>query len=133
MVHVAPMATAAPETQVPPLVIENVPPAVPTLAIVGFALRTSSEVEVAGLVTVMVAVLVVVLAVVVVNAGVGPENVTAAASAASVPFNVEVCVPAKSVIDIVAGFAPNGCVVSGLNCISILQVAPEASVVMATS
>ena len=130
IVQFAPTATAAPETQVPP-VIENVPP-VPTLVIFGAALRTSSVVAVAGLVTVMVPVLVVVLAGVVVNAGVGPENVTVA-RVASVPFKVEVCVPAKSVTEMVAGFVPNACVVSGLNCTSMVQVAPGARVVVATT
>jgi hypothetical protein len=71
IVQVFPAATAVPETQVPP-VMEKVPPAVPTLAIVGAALKVSC---VPLAVTVIVPVLVVVLAGVVVSTGAGAETV----------------------------------------------------------
>jgi hypothetical protein len=51
----------------------------------------------------------------------------------AVPFNVDVCVPAASVTEIVAGSAPAGCAVNGLNCTSMLQVALGARVTLATS
>ena len=72
IVQVFPAATAAPETQVPPVVIEKVPPAVPTLAIVGAAVKVSCA---PLAVTVIVPVSVVVLAGVVASAGAGAAMV----------------------------------------------------------
>ncbi len=51
----------------------------------------------------------------------------------AVPLSCEVCVPAKSVTEIVAGFVPAACEVNGLNCTLTTQVAPGANVVVATS
>src|SRR5580704_1005909 len=79
MVQVFPVPTprTVPDAQVPP-VMEKVPPAVPTLAIVGDAVSLTGPAlaPVAVLVTVMVPVLVVVLAVVVVNTGAGALKAT---------------------------------------------------------
>ena len=86
IVQVFPAATAAPETQVPP-VMENVPPAVPTLAIV-VALKVSCA---PLAVTVIVPVLVAVVAGVVVSAGAGAEMVapvTVKGSALVAPIGV---------------------------------------------
>src|ERR1700722_18697459 len=47
----------------------------------------------------------------------------------AVPVRVEVCVPAASVTDTVAVLVPAASAVSGLNCTSMLQVAPTAKVV----
>ena len=130
IVQLPPAATTVPEAQVPP-VIEKVPPAKPTLPIVGFAVSVSDRFAPVGLLTVIVPFFVVVLAGVDVNTGVGALIVTAAVSKASdVPFNVEVCVPAASVTDMVAGLAPTGCAVSGLNCTATRQVPPGARVTL---
>jgi hypothetical protein len=65
-----------PDTQVPPAMMENVPPAVPTFVIAGAAVSVMGPAvaPVAELETVIVPVLVVVSGVAVVNAGVGPAN-----------------------------------------------------------
>src|ERR1700686_3331227 len=47
----------------------------------------------------------------------------------AVPDRVDVCVPARSVTETVAVFAPVVCAVSGLNCTVTAQVAPGARVV----
>ena len=47
----------------------------------------------------------------------------------AVPFNVELCVPAASVTEMVAVFTPVVCAVSGLNCTVMVQVDPGAKVV----
>ena len=47
----------------------------------------------------------------------------------AVPVRVEVCVPARSLTEMVAVFAPVVCVVSGLNCTVTTQAAPGAKVV----
>lgn len=72
IVQVPPGATAAPEMQVPP-VMENVPPAAPTLVMTGFAVNVSGNVAAAALLTVMVPVFVVRSGVAVVKAGAGAE------------------------------------------------------------
>jgi hypothetical protein len=78
IVQLAPGATTLPDTQVPPAGIEKVPPAVPTLVIVGAAVSVSGPAvaPVAVLVTVMVPFLVLVPPVF--KAGVGPVNVAVA-------------------------------------------------------
>ena len=71
IVQVFPAATAVPEAQVPP-VMEKAPPAAPTLAIVGVAVKVSCA---PLAVTVIVPVLVAVVAGVVVSAGAGAAMV----------------------------------------------------------
>src|SRR5580692_9743193 len=51
----------------------------------------------------------------------------------AVPVNPAVCVPAPSVMDRLALFAPVVCVVSGRNCTVTTQLAPGASEVSATT
>ena len=88
IVQVFPAATAAPETQVPPVVMEKVPPAVPTLTIAGLALKVSCA---PLAVTVIVPVLVAVVAGVVVSTGAGAEMVapvTVKGSVLVVPIGV---------------------------------------------
>jgi hypothetical protein len=48
MVQVFPGFKAKPDTQVPPAMIENVPPALPTLVIVGFAVKVNGAADAAG-------------------------------------------------------------------------------------
>jgi hypothetical protein len=47
----------------------------------------------------------------------------------AVPVRVEDCVPARSLTEMVADFAPVVCVVDGLNCTVTVQAAPGARVV----
>ena len=48
MVQLLPGFTTKPDTQVPPAMIVNVPPAVPTLVIVGFAVKVNGAADAAG-------------------------------------------------------------------------------------
>jgi hypothetical protein len=47
----------------------------------------------------------------------------------AVPVRVEVCVPARSLTEMVAAFAPVVCAMDGLNCTVTMQAAPGARVV----
>jgi hypothetical protein len=78
IVQLAPGFTTAPETQVPPVAIEKVPPVPPTLLTAGLAVRVRGAVAVAAFVTVIVPVSVAVLAGVVASAGAGAEMATVA-------------------------------------------------------
>jgi hypothetical protein len=78
MVQELPGLITKPDTQVPPAMMEKVPPVVPTLVMDGavFNVMGPAPVPVAVLLTVMVPVLVVVSGVVVVSAGTGPLKAT---------------------------------------------------------
>ena len=79
IVQLVPGFTPKPDTQVPPVRIEKVPPAPPTLATVGLAVRVRGAVAVAAFVTVNVPVFVTVVPGVVVNGeGVGAAIATVA-------------------------------------------------------
>ena len=78
IVQLLPGLTTKPLTQVPPVGIENVPPAVPTLLTVGDAVNVKGPFAAAALVTVIVPVFVVVLAGAVVSTGAGALSVTVA-------------------------------------------------------
>jgi len=96
-VQLLPGLTIAPATQVPPEMVK-VPPAIPTLVIVGATVKVNGAVAAAALLTVMVPALGVVFAGVVVNAGEGALTVSVAPvtwkfTALVVPLGVETVMP----------------------------------------
>src|SRR6202035_2591751 len=119
IVQLPPAATGVPTAQVPPAMIEKVPPAAPTLVTVGLAVIVSGPVPALPTVTKPLWVAVVPVT----NDGAGPANVTLA----TVPVSASVCVPNESVIVSVAAFAP--AVPVPWNCTTTVQLVPGVSAV----
>lgn len=90
IVQLPPVARTVVAVQVPPAMMEKVPPAPPTFVTVGAPPKANGPDAIVELVTVTMPVFVVVLAVVVVNAGAGPVN----ASGPAVTTNCEAAVQA---------------------------------------